>query len=59
MADKKERTPRYIIVDMPTQTKPVFKDTEEKNPDLQYLELYDLVAKIANDVEEIRKGLSS
>ncbi len=58
--DKKEEPKeKYVVQDVATQTKPVIVDTEEKDPKKSVLEIEELLAKIANDVEVIKKGLLS
>ena len=57
--EKKETKEKYVVQDLTTQTKPVIVDTEEKDPEKAVLEMEELLAKIANDIELIKKGLLS
>ena len=54
VGDKEEKKKeKYIIGEIATQTAPVIIDTETK---AQYTELT-MLAKIANDIEKVKKSL--
>jgi len=55
----KEKSNRFVVVEVPTETQKVIKDNENNNADGSPV-LYDsfaLLAKIANDIEEIKRSL--
>ncbi len=57
--EKKEEKKRYEVKDIATQTKPVIVDTQEKDENKAVFEMEDLLVRVANDIEIIKKGLLS
>ena len=58
--EKKEvKKEKYVVQNIATQTKPVIVNTEEKDPEKAVFEIEELLAKMANDIEVIKKGLLS
>jgi hypothetical protein len=54
MAEKKNR---YEVVQIPTQTEIVFRDTEIENEQESILQEKQLLCNMANDIAEIKKVL--
>jgi hypothetical protein len=53
MEEKKEIKNRFEIVEVPTQVGLAFQD----NKDGKVLDVNELLLRIANDIEEVKKGL--
>jgi hypothetical protein len=54
MAEKKNR---YEVVQIPTQTEIVFRDTEIENEQESILQEKELLCRMANDVAEVKNAL--
>ena len=55
----KEKKERYIVQEISTGSKPVIVDTEAKDEKDKYFDTEEMLVKIANNVEVIKKVLSS
>lgn len=54
MADKEEKKERYELVEIATQTAPAIKDNKTE----ETLDIANMLCRIANDIEHIKKHLT-
>ena len=60
MAEEKKKVEAedvWVVGEVATQTQPVFINTKEKDETKQQSGMYELLAKMANDIETIKNAL--